>query len=52
MVTAFQDLCLGAPLYDVLLLLPLDGRNRKNSKSCGSLSKKWQVFVVKETRYP
>lgn len=23
-VTAFQDLCLGAPLSDVLLLLPLE----------------------------
>lgn len=31
-VTAFQDLCLGAPLSGVLLLLPLDGRNRKEQQ--------------------
>lgn len=50
MVTAFQDLCLGALLSDVFLLLPLErvagdatkkqDATGRNKKSCGSLSQK------------
>lgn len=68
MVTAFQDLCLGAPLSDVLLLLPLEcverdttttikkkktGRSRKEHRVLWvTFPKTRQVFVVKETQDP
>lgn len=68
MVTAFQDLCLGAPLSDVLLLLPLECvvrdttttiKKKKNgteqegtASPVGHFPKKRQVIVIKETQYP
>lgn len=63
MVTAFQDLCLGALLSGVLLLLPLErvaghstkktGRNRKEQQVLWVTFPKSEVsfFVVKEM-YP
>lgn len=53
MVTAFQDLCLGAPLSDVLLLLPLECVVRdttttikKKKKKTGRSRKEQRVLWV------
>lgn len=43
MVTAFQDLCLGAPLSDVLLLIPLVCAEGDKLKKDGT------GFIVKGT---
>lgn len=58
----FQDLCLGALLFDTCWLLPLEcvagdttqtGNNRKEQLALLiTFPKKWQVFVINETWYP
>lgn len=56
-VTAFQDLCLGAPLSDLLLWETQQKKQNRTEQDgtaspMGHSAKKWQVFVVKETWYP